>query len=262
MRALFAFALLAAGCPAGLEPQTHVSKLRVLAIKAEPPELIVDLDAGLPSTTLTALAVDPSDAGISMRFALCADLSGVPSPTLDCPGDAGLDLPNAGALAARLDLADPRIAEFAASVPFDGGTDVAAALDQGVPLLVGFTASTDAGTTSGFATLTLRTAKKGPPDVNPRLIDLEIPDAGPDQTVTLQPIYEEDPGKRYLFSFFTTDGSLAWLHSTNVTSTGQTAPTSVDWTAPNVSGATVHFWVVLRDGNGGTDWLHKETRVK
>jgi len=261
MRPALLLALFATGCPSNLEAQTHVSKLRVLAIKAEPPELILQADAGLPSTTVTALVADPSGDPISMQFALCEDLSGVPSPTLPCPGSAGLDLPEAGPLSARLDLADPRILELASSTPFDGGS-IAAALDQGVPLLIGFTASAGVETFSGFSTLTLRTAARGPPAANPRLVDLEIPDAGPGETVTLQPIYDEDPARRYLFSFFATDGSLAWLHSTNRTSTGQTAPTSVDWTAPKVSGSTVHFWVVVREGSGGADWLERDATVR
>ncbi|MCA1825423.1 MAG: hypothetical protein LC689_00605 [Myxococcales bacterium] len=263
MRLLLAIGLLAAGCPAGLEAQSHVSKLRVLGIKAEPPELIVQPDAGLPSTTLTALAVDPSGAPISIRFALCTDLSGVPSPTLDCPGSAGIDLPDAGPLAARLDLADPRIVELAATTPFDGGS-VVAALDRGVPLLIGFDAAADLANLSGFATLTLRTPLKGPANLNPRLVDLQIPEAHAGGTIRLQPIAAEkhDPTERYLFSFFATDGTLAWLHSTDVTATGQPAPTWVEWTAPKTAGQNVRFWVVLRDGRGGVDWLEREAAVK
>ncbi|MGZ6142749.1 MAG: hypothetical protein ACXWLM_05395 [Myxococcales bacterium] len=263
---LVALALLAAGCPAGLEPQTSVSKLRVLAIRADPPELILQLDAGLPAATLTALAVDPSDAGISMHFALCTELSGVPSPTLPCPGAAGIDLPGAGPLAARLDLADPRILAFAAAAQLDGGAfdagGFAQALDQGVPLLIGFTASTDARSLSGFQTLTLRTGARGPANSNPHLLDLEIPDAGPGETVHLQPDAgaKDDASEHYLFSFFATDGGLAALHTTDTTSTGQAEPTWVEWTAPKLPGP-VRIWVVVRDGRGGVDWLERDVEV-
>lgn len=255
--ALAAVALLAAGCPAGLEPQTHVGKLRVLGVRANPAELILDADAGLPSTTFDALAVDPSGAPISVRWALCTDLSGVPSPTLDCPGTAGLDLPGG-----RLDLSDPRILALASS--FDGGVSEAAqALDQGVPLLIGFTASTQTETLSGFQTLTLRTAARGPANQNPQLTDLEIPDARAGLTVAIKPDFapKDDPAEHYLFSFFATDGTLAALHTTDVTSTGQREDTSVDWTAPAVTG-TVRLWVVVRDGRGGIDWLEKDVAVR
>ena len=49
MRAALLIAALAlAGCPAGLEEQSQISKLRVLAVRADPPELSLDPDAGLP----------------------------------------------------------------------------------------------------------------------------------------------------------------------------------------------------------------------
>ena len=69
-RVLVAAAALLAACPDNLEAQSHVSKLRVLAVRADPPELVLIPDAGLPATTLTALAVDPSDASVSIHFAL------------------------------------------------------------------------------------------------------------------------------------------------------------------------------------------------
>ena len=263
MRALLAaVALFAAGCPAGLEPQTHVSKLRVLGVRADPAELIVDADAGLPAATLTALAVDPSGAPISMRFALCADLSGVPSPTLPCPGAAGIDLPDAGPLAARLDLADPRVLALAAQA--DAGA-LQPLLDQGLPLLIGFDATAagaDAGL-SGFATVTLRTPARGPANQNPRLLDLEVPEVRAGDTVHLQPTVapKDDPSERYVFSFFATDGSIASLHTTDVTPTGQAEPTWVEWTAPALAGS-VRLWVVVRDGRGGTDWLERDVDVR
>jgi hypothetical protein len=217
---------------------------------------------------LTALAVDPSGVPISVRFALCTDLSGVPSATLPCPGSAGIDLPDAGPLSARLDLADPRIIEFAVAAQLDGGAfdagGLVQTLDQGVPLLIGFTASAGLATLPGFATLTLRTAARGPANVNPQLLDLQIPEARAGATIRLQPITapKDDTSEHYLFSFFTTEGSLAWLHSTDMTSTGQTAPTWVEWTAPAKAGAHVQFWVVVRDGRGGIDWLKRDVQVK
>jgi hypothetical protein len=266
--ALFFLALLASGCPAGLEEQQHISKLRVLAVRADPAELILEADAGLPAAILSALAVDPSDAGIAVRYALCTDLSGVPAPTLDCPGDAGIDLPATGALSARLDLSDPRILAFAASVGLDGGAfdagAIAQALDQGVPLLVGFTASTDSETLSGFQTLTLRTSAHGPANLNPELIDLEF-DGGvrPGETTRITPVTapKDDATKKYGFSFFSTAGSLSSLRSTDTTASGQPAPTWVDWTTPDTS-ESVRLWVVVRDGRGGTAFIERVVLVR
>jgi hypothetical protein len=262
--------LLLTACPSGLEEQSHISKLRVLGVRADPPELVLQPDAGLPSATLTALAVTPSGAAQSVRFALCTQITSAPDPSLDCPGDGGIDLPDAGLLAGRLDLADPRIAEFAAAAQLDAGVfnsgGFAAALDQGVPLLVGFTAATDLQSLGGFQTITLRSPARGPAGANPEIVDLRIGD-GSDvlagQTVRLQPVTaaKDDDTKRYLFSFFATAGSMSSLHSTDTTSTGQSAPTWVDWTAPDVQ-QQVHVWVVLRDGRGGTAWLDKQVQVR
>jgi hypothetical protein len=264
--ALLALAIALAGCPAGLEEQQHISKLRVLAVQADPPELIVQADAGLPATTLTALAVDPAGAAISLRVALCTDLSGVPSSTLPCPGASGIDLPDAGPLAVRLDLSDPRILAFAAA--FDGGAvdagGLAQALDDGVPLLYGFQAAAGTEEMNGFGTLTLRTDKHGPAGTNPELLALDI-DGGvhPGATVRLTPVTapKDDATKRYGFSFFATGGEISSLRSTDTTATGQPAPTWVDWTAPD-AGGEVRLWVVVRDGRGGTAFLERDLTVR
>jgi len=267
MRALLVMlALCAAGCPAGLEEQQHLSKLRVLGIRAEPSELILQADAGLPSTTLSALSYAPADAGVTVRYALCTDLSGVPSPTLDCPGDAGIDLDAIDPSSARLDLGDPRILAFAAGLAqLDGGSidagGLAEALDQGIPLLVGFAASTATDQMSGFHVITLRTSAHGPVNQNPQLTGLEIGDGGPvdsSAVVRLQPqvAAKDVASERYLYSFFSTAGEMSSFHSTDVTSTGQAAPTWVDWTAPD-NRQEAEIWVVVRDGRGGIDALKR-----
>jgi len=260
--------ILLAGCPAGLEEQSHVSKLRVLGVRADPPELVLQPDAGLPATTLTALAVTPEGDLPTVQFALCTQITTAPDASLPCPGAAGIELPDAGPLSARLDLSDPRILEIAASAQFDAGAfagGVGAALDQGVPLLVGFSAGAGSQQLDGFETLTLRSVARGPADVNPRLLDLEIGDGGvvsAGETVRLQPITapKDDPAKKYLFSFYSTAGSISSLHSTDATADGTL--TWVDWTAPGAGDAGVRLWVVLRDGRGGTDWLTREVQVR
>jgi hypothetical protein len=94
------------------------------------------------------------------------------------------------------------------------------------------------------------------------LTGLDIPAAARGQTVRLTPSTapKDDPSEHYLFSFFATDGSISALHSTDTTSTGQSAPIWVDWTAPELPGP-VHLWVVVRDGRGGVDWLTRTVQV-
>ena len=45
--AVVALAALAAGCPSNLEEQSHVSKLRVLAVRSDPAELVLTADGGV-----------------------------------------------------------------------------------------------------------------------------------------------------------------------------------------------------------------------
>jgi hypothetical protein len=269
-RHLALFALLLGGCPSNLEKQSHVSKLRVLAVRAEPAELVLDPAGPLPSSTLSALAVDPAGAPISMRFALCTRLGDAPPADLPCPGEAGLDLPDAGALSTQLDLGDPRIVALASQA--DAGA-VLPSLADGIPLIVGFIATAGAEELDGFASITLRTAEHGPANRNPSLAGLEIgnqiaPAGGtlqitPQTTVRLQPLVapKDDPSKRYGFSFFATAGEISSLRSTDTTATGEDAPTWVEWTSPAIGG-DVRFWVVLRDGRGGTDWLERAVQVR
>jgi hypothetical protein len=259
-------AAMLAGCPSNLEEQSHVSKLRVLAVRADPPELVLEPDAGAPAATLTALAVEPGHAGISVQFALCKEITGAPSPTLPCPGDAGIELPSTGPASARLDLADPAIVAFASAAQldggsFDGGSGIEQTLDQGVSLLIGFTARADAQRLDGFRTLTLRSNARGPAGRNPDPIDLMIGDGGtisPREVVRLEPVpvAPDDPPK--VFSFFATAGSISSLRSTNRTATGQAAPVWVEWTAPDRTPADpVLVWVVVRDEQGGTAWAER-----
>jgi hypothetical protein len=268
--ALLAIALLLAACPGNLEQQSHVSKLRVLAVRADPPELVI-ADGGLPATTLTALAVEPHDAGIAVQFALCREITGAPSATLPCPGNAGIELPSTGAFSARLDLSDPAIVSFAAAAQLDGGLyDAGSGLEEtlaaGVPLLIGFTARTAEERLDGFANLTLRSDARGPAGDNPEAPELTVNDGGlvfAREVVRLQPVTapKPDPALAYTFTFFATDGSISSLRSTDTTATGQSAPTWVTWTAPASPDPAVRFWLVLRDGRGGTSWVERVIAV-
>lgn len=74
--------LLAAACDPGFRNPTTVETLRVLAVKAEPPEVLVDIPAvmatgmlpePIPTITLTPLVVDPRGAGrpVGYRVFVC-----------------------------------------------------------------------------------------------------------------------------------------------------------------------------------------------
>ena len=302
--ALLGLAAVALACSNNFELQSEIRKLRVLAVSAEPAELILQPDAGAyPATTFTALAVEPHGEPVTMEFSLCLVQGALPAADLGCPGDAGIPLPAAGPAMARLDLNDPRYAAIAAQFAAgfagaDGGVDggaanggLAAALAAGVPILIGFDASApgvpDGGTASGdggvqflegFTTVTLRSADAARPiNHNPQLDSIRLGGAdlaadgsttiAAGATATLLPIPAAgakeptpDGPERLVYSFYSTAGQLSALRGSDTTATGQPGIPSVDYTAPPDAGP-VRFWVVVRDGRGGTGWLVRDATV-
>src|SRR4051812_40748917 len=137
--------LACAACATDLEKQSEVVKLRVLAVRADPAELVVSDGGPPPRTAFTALAVEPSGAATSVRFAVCTDQNPTPSPTLDCPGAQGVDLARTGDTSALFDLGDPRFLPVL-SASADGGRPDAAVLQEGVAVVIGFEATAPAHT--------------------------------------------------------------------------------------------------------------------
>jgi len=295
MRRASAISLLAcAACATDLEKQSEVVKLRVLAVRADPAELVFS-DGGVPPrATFTALVVEPSGAAASVRFALCADQNPAPSPTLDCPGTQGVDLPATGPASAVFDLGDPRFLPVL-SAAVDGGTPDAGILQEGVPVVIGFEATAPAHTEAdggpggadggplqivrGYTTIVVHDDSR-PANRNPELVALRIgPDGGIDLAADgsnavpansvqrLTPVPAPDAkeptaaGPEKLgYSFFATTGSLSSLRSTDTTTTGEAADTFVDWTTP-AAPAPSTLWVVVRDGRGGTGWLERNVSI-
>lgn len=293
---------LAAACASEFEKQSQIVKLRVLGVQAEPPELVLG-EGPLPKTVLTALAVEPSGALVTTQFAVCLYASGstLTSADIDCPGASGFTLPDAGPASATLDLADPALQ--AAALPMfagDGGVPtgdggLSQALEKGLPLVLGFTASApafgnpdggpppaqghDGQFLKGIASVTLRTASAArPPNKNPALeaVTLDGTPIAADgsttvragQKVTLVPVpagdaKEKTPdgsAEKLNFSFYATGGDVEFLRSADTTATGQPGETSIGFTAPLTAG-TLRLWVVIRDGRGGLGWLERSLTV-
>lgn len=238
MRPLMLSLLLLAGCDYGFEKQSHVGKLRVLAVRAEPPEIIAG--DGPADVTLTALAVDPSGAPVEVRYALCS-FAGLPAADLDCPGADGTPLEPSDAVSARL----------------RGSVELPAGAPAVIQLAIGFHATAGAESLHGFAALNVRTSAGGPANRNPSLETVILPDtvkAG--EKISLRPVPAADAveaGDKLTYSFFATAGDLDALRSTDL-------DPAVDWTAPAEAGL-VRFWIVVRDGRGGTGWLARSLQV-
>lgn len=274
--------LILAGCGTNLPKQSIIDKLRVLAVRAEPAELVIT--DSLPATTLTALAVQPSGAAIELQWALCPLPANVPPPaSLDCPESYGIGLPSDMAGVARLDLADPRTQSFwdvlystADGTPLTDAQRLSL-LATGTSAVAGFSATSGAEQLNGFAEIPLRRAG-GPINHNPSLTGLlvngaELPADGSGilasgVKVRLQPVpapdAKEDTGnglEALNFSFFATAGDIASLRSTDQTSTGELVDSSIDYTAPNSTGS-IQLWVVVRDGRGGVGWITRAALVR
>jgi hypothetical protein len=279
---MLAAAALAA-CSNDFEKQSQIVKLRVLGVRAEPAELIVG-SGPPPSSTLTALAVLPDGGPTSVDFAICTDQTNPPAADLDCPGTQGIALPPAGPTSAVLDLSDPRIQQLAAALA--QSANAGAALDQGVPIVIGFQANAaDALVDGGPARQIVRglttISAYGPTRMlnhNPELAALRT-DAGEVaadggtvfaadtvQRLTPEPLPDakeptaEGPEKLG-FSFFATAGEISSLRSTETTATGQPGSLFTDYTAPREE-QQVRLWVVVRDGRGGTGWLERLVEVR
>ena len=265
-----------AACAPDFEKQSHLSKLRILAAQAEPAELIIEQGQPPPKTTLTALAVDPQTGLIQLRWALCTVQGAVPSPTLDCPGTQGIDLFSPFG-AARLDFGSPLFkAQYEQLV---NSPEAQPLLAQGVPVIIGATASLGAERLDALTTVTLRTADPARPiNHNPSIATLMIGDqviapegnttVAAGATIKLTPIPGEgsheltpDGPEKLNYSFYGTQGDIQTLRSADTTSTGEAVDPSVDWIAPKTPGPA-QFWVVVRDGRGGVGWIGRQVMVQ
>ena len=302
MRALLAAAtlLVAAACDAGFASKEIVVDLRILAMRAEPPELVVDVDPDDPlgavddlgPVTLTALVADPgSDRSLSWRLRACPPTDnhfcdGSTAPVVDiasglvADGIEGTFTPSIELLRASLE-ADPRLG-------FGG--------------IVVVTELAIAPTGSDFARAELakkrvvvssRIPAERVANDNPRLTGLVIDgtvtdtDAGCASTpgipvaagssIKLEPQVTDDSRQDYLLPTF--DGDVLSLteymrHAWYVTAGslspattggpidafGNIPPLHAEYTAPATAGP-VDLWLVTRDERGGATWTRRCLRV-
>ncbi|MCE9673118.1 hypothetical protein LY474_35460 [Myxococcus stipitatus] len=283
---LVTLAAVLVSCGPDFELQSEIRRVRVLAIRAEPPELVLDPDDGtLPGPlSFEALAVTPDERPVTVRYALCR-ASGNPYDGR-CPGDNGVPLEGT-----TLSLADPAVQAvlrdaLVAANPGGGDTPdlddprIRAALEKGIPLFVGYEASdgsgTPEGTERGVRQVLLRSTRA--PNHNPGVADILWEGAslaGPlpagEKEVRFTPVltegsaevYEGDEGPRseqVFFSWFATgDGEVKEFRSQEPANDVPGDPTSKYETPATPQHVT--FWVVARDGRGGVGWLRREVDV-
>ena len=274
-------------CGPSVVPQSELHTTRVLAVRADPPELLLLADAGPPPPVhFSALAVALGGGTPAMSYALC--LAGDPfDPTFQCPGSDGITLPDD-----TLDVAGPEFETLLGAL--DGGFDCTRLPPNGLPqtepgvvqVAIGFLADSGTGpgeSERGIYRLGVRCS--GRPNHNPELLAVTVPDGGSlqgalfplEQEIQLTPHIPDsgpdgawpsigidggietypslDGGITYEnlnYSWFASVPEIIYFRSREPTP-GDSAETAYTRFKGHDAGP-VTFYVVLRDGRGGTDW--------
>jgi hypothetical protein len=274
--------VLAVACRSDdFDPASFVSGLRVIAVRAEPPEL-----APGQQTTLTVLAVDTESRAIVLDWFRCL---AVPLP----------DRPIADVCVTG---SDPSVLMSAGSgSPLDYTVPALSIADLGLPDSTGgFYVPLIARASAGAAHLSygyrLRLAAGQPPNQNPQIVSIVHDAPHPKDAATgepTEPLVEGTPvalaaGQEVTVRAAFADGdaesydvvipgattrtvteslSLSWFATGGSFSEDVTSPDKpdtrlrLDERVP-ASGTTIDLWVVGRDERGGADFLHRTLVVQ
>jgi hypothetical protein len=278
MRALLLLAALAA-CTPDFAAASDVFDLRVLAIRAEPPEAQFDLDAGtVDPVHVTVLAVDPprKDNFATMVSELCGQ-----TDSRRCGGEFPLGTQTRqGGETFSLDIVLP-------SGALDAGVAADALAGLG-GIRVQLSVAIDDGDPHGtlWASKTIVYSPKGkPPNHNPLLTGVHLTrngdDAGtlapgdalkltPGVEIGLRPLLAPDAREEYdttdlrgntvhlkeqpAYSFFVTAGAEMDRDSADEPADGVAPPDGLA-RIDAFNGASGTLWIVVRDGRGGESWV-------
>lgn len=283
MRALALAILFAAGCTSEFDPASFVDKLRLLAVKAEPP----DVAPGF-ATMLSATTANPGGSAPTITWDAC--LLPPPPATGEAVNQDCIALPEG----------DPSL------VPFGQGDSVAATMPMLSPSMIGLPDQTngfylpvrvklDTGGSSLVAFFRLRiflgALTANPPNHNPSLTGIftvPVADAGAAEESPLDPttpatvhenyqlnlralvtgdsqeaykVYDGDPRttpprdvtETVRISWFTTAGRF----TNDVTGVDKPDTTLILDKHLPPSGSVIDLWAVARDERGGSDVLHR-----
>lgn len=280
MRHLLLVALLLSGCSNKFDPTSWVNGLRLLGVKAEPPEV-----AAGQQSHLTALVAHPSGSAPSITWDACL----LPPP----PRSSG---------AVNEDCID--LEQGPALLPFGSGPETTATmpmvqpLDLGLPdesngfyLPVRLRLTADGQTLTAFYRLRLYLGPQSPnpPNQNPVLMGVYRRASPDDQQgvpldesspfvvhegdeVTIAALVTPESSESYVvydgdprttpprtvtetirYSWFATAGKFS--QEVSGVPKPNTTLTLKEHLPP--VGSTIDLWVVARDDRGGEDWLHR-----
>jgi hypothetical protein len=259
---------LACGCQNSFDPQSYVTGLRLVAVKAEPPEA-----APGDSVAFTTIAVDTAGGPIAIDWAACTR----PPP----PGQAAVNPDCLTSDTAAFLLPMGSGTALTAAVPAYTRDQLAAADATGgqyLPVRQRVRGASDH--LDGL--YLLRAPGTGPRNRNPQIVGVNanavatseqqpiaVPLGG---QVTLRALLSPDSAESYAvallgFTRTTTEvPRVSWYATAGSFSedrTGLDKPDTV-WRADThvpAGGGMVDLWVVVREERGGTDFVHRTINV-
>lgn len=279
-RAYVACAAIAAcglACGVDLERQSQLERVRVLAIRADPAELVLEPDtlAPLSPVRLSPLTFAPEQRSAVVSYALCRPGANVYAPEVECPGADGLTLPGGA-----VDLSDGGLRAYLASFGLVLAPAAAEQLTRGIVLNVGYLASDgtsgDRGTERGVYQLSVRATRE--PNHNPQIDEISLGEAPLQgqrlplgRKVTFTPslapgsveTYVDADGQmqveRIVYSWFATGSGKVEDFRSQEPYQGIGKRES-EYTSGQVA-EDVTLYVVARDGRGGTGWIVRSFSV-
>jgi hypothetical protein len=273
--ALLVFA--AAGCGGQFAHITLVERLRILGIRAEPPEIDV-----FGEVELSTLIADPHGEGrpLECTWAVCLFELGSVATDIPCPG------PGSFYLSGDCDSATLRMTDLAAwlaeqGFPVDQFDPDNPPPVEDLPLIVGLEVRAGDESTKGFKRIGVRLTDKpeefnqnpvllgvgvggthwepgdDPPEISAGQKLLVVPEA---DAHTRQYYVREEDGEElledFLFSWFCTSGEFLYRRTLLGTdSHGERLDINTWKLPPDVRSPEHTLWLVIRDGRYGTDWL-------
>lgn len=260
------------GCGSPFPPETLVERLRVLGVRAAPPEAgpatIVELDA---------LVADPAGAGrpVDCTWGVCLMDLGGEAKDIECPGEDSFPL-EGGCDGVRLEM--PALVAWLAEQgldPEDLPDDMPL---EDLPLYVGLDVRAGTARTRAIKRILVTLEPGEDPNTNPVLEGLRadgqpVPPGGmriaTGSRVQLEPLSDPESRQSYvpddqqsgepiledfLFSWFSTCGAFEDQRTIlDVSQDGTPLDRNV-WKLPKEAEACT-LWVVLRDGRYGIDWI-------
>lgn len=278
-----AMALVAAACTDSLDDRSDVRDLRILAIVAEPPELV--LEGALPDVALTALVADPREPErvIDYAWTACGLTDDLRCASADFAADLGAGAAPLDGVAATMAVTPELLAAARELDTFQGfggvalvaelvlapGSDEELHAIKQVPAQLGLPEGTTPNA-NPTPPAVLHDGVAWPEDEVLEVAagtEVAIEPVSPPEDAEEYSVYRFDLGVEDLveyldYDFFATAGPFSQGSTGGPPEIIETETSlSSRWTAPDEE-SDVTLWIVVRDGRGGLTWTSREVLVR